>query len=473
MKLTKREKILGLILVVLVFVWIYLNFVYSPLKLKVETAKREAEFLEKQVEVSRNMIENGSEKEKELMKVTESVEKIASPLFSSMYQEKVIYVLSRLVDENEIVIKRMNFIEDIFQIDKEMNSETTEAPSDNAENENIEEKIDGLEGMEVSVPFTSSYDNARKFIREIRNYEKFINIVGLELADAGSELVNGNITLRFYSYPVSIIGEDEDSLLNEDKEDYFVVNPFSVFPEEVSDDIVKDIKSQLSYVSLDVVEEYVSFNGFEEVVNGVTNMDRGFVEVYRDNESTYGSFSNSVHYRFPETISLKKVYLEVNPFEVTLDKWADTSTIDIKSLDKMDTSIYISYYDNSGNKKEKNIVDKIDWNGWRTISYTIPKKDFPIVIRNIIVVPNGSGKVDEQLTFDNLKMTYQTEMLENISEPSKGFTSHKVVKGDTLYSISKRYYGTGKKVDLIKKYNNLPDNNIKVGKSLVIPNDVE
>ena len=48
---------------------------------------------------------------------------------------------------------------------------------------------------------------------------------------------------------------------------------------------------------------------------------------------------------------------------------------------------------------------------------------------------------------------------------------HKVVKGETLYSIS-RYYETT--VFTLAKYNNIKNvNNIKVGKELIIPKRIE
>ena len=51
-----------------------------------------------------------------------------------------------------------------------------------------------------------------------------------------------------------------------------------------------------------------------------------------------------------------------------------------------------------------------------------------------------------------------------MDEPSKSI-SHKVIKGDTLYSLSKRY---GLSVDDIKRLNNLKNNNLSLGQILII-----
>lgn len=49
---------------------------------------------------------------------------------------------------------------------------------------------------------------------------------------------------------------------------------------------------------------------------------------------------------------------------------------------------------------------------------------------------------------------------------AKTATTHKVAKGDTLYSLSKRY---GVSVERIREANNMSDNNLAVGRRLKIP----
>ncbi len=48
---------------------------------------------------------------------------------------------------------------------------------------------------------------------------------------------------------------------------------------------------------------------------------------------------------------------------------------------------------------------------------------------------------------------------------SSGSKQHTVIKGDTMYNISKRY---GVSIDDIRKWNNMPDNNVQLGQVLVI-----
>jgi LysM repeat protein len=56
---------------------------------------------------------------------------------------------------------------------------------------------------------------------------------------------------------------------------------------------------------------------------------------------------------------------------------------------------------------------------------------------------------------------------EEVDQPNntETYQVHTVVKGDTLYNISKRYNIT---VDALKSMNQLFDNNIKIGQQLVV-----
>ena len=47
---------------------------------------------------------------------------------------------------------------------------------------------------------------------------------------------------------------------------------------------------------------------------------------------------------------------------------------------------------------------------------------------------------------------------------------HIIKKGDTLYSLSKRY---GTTVDELKRLNNLSDNNLSIGQKLIVKKDTE
>ena len=52
-----------------------------------------------------------------------------------------------------------------------------------------------------------------------------------------------------------------------------------------------------------------------------------------------------------------------------------------------------------------------------------------------------------------------------VVKPGAKSIQHTVVKGDTMYNISKRY---GVTADQVRQWNNMPDNNVKLGQVLLI-----
>jgi Tfp pilus assembly protein PilO len=466
LKLTRREKILGIILAVLVFIWLYVTFVFSPLHNKLISVERDAIFMEKQVEISKEMVKNIDQKERELIEVSNRVKEMAKPLFSSMYQEKVIYIISKLVDDNDIDIKQMSFNFDIF-----------------AENDNSEEtkkvdpsnpvKIDGLQGMEINIPFLSNYENLNKFLEAIRNYDKYINIVKLNIGETGQDFLSGNITLRFYAYPVVMANLDDGIVINSDDEDYIVSNPFQVFASNTSQPLeLGSETSPLGEVTLKVEDEYLVYDTFDIVHSAISSMNRTKIEVYKDNDSKEGPYSNFIAFDFPKTVNLKQIFMDINPNEKRIQKQFNSAKIDLKSYGTSDTQVLLSYYNARGTMKEVVIFSGIDWIGWKTGEFTLETSEYPVVFKNIIFRSSKTDYVDEKYNLDNFILSYETVRNDELINTSSAFTEHKVIPGDTLYSISRKYYGSGSKVDAIKKYNNLSDNNLKVGKILIIPNDI-
>lgn len=88
-------------------------------------------------------------------------------------------------------------------------------------------------------------------------------------------------------------------------------------------------------------------------------------------------------------------------------------------------------------------------------------------------VEEPAGEVEEVIVEDEHDEDEETEAEAEEAEtpqpkpqPAAAARSHKVVKGDTLYSLARRY---GVTVDAIKKANNLADSSLRIGQRLKIP----
>lgn len=100
---------------------------------------------------------------------------------------------------------------------------------------------------------------------------------------------------------------------------------------------------------------------------------------------------------------------------------------------------------------------KIHADGWAT------SKTYGESLYNDYVIPLGLEKYD--------RIVLGLEPVKEVVNNAK-YTEHIVKKGDTLWSISVKYYGAGIKWRKIYDYNKLKTTVIKVGQSLKIPKGV-
>lgn len=68
------------------------------------------------------------------------------------------------------------------------------------------------------------------------------------------------------------------------------------------------------------------------------------------------------------------------------------------------------------------------------------------------------------------KKTAQNNVVEAVDNVNKNDNViHTVQKGDTVYSIAKKYLGKKSRAFEIRKANNMPTDVLRVGKKLIIP----
>ena len=123
---------------------------------------------------------------------------------------------------------------------------------------------------------------------------------------------------------------------------------------------------------------------------------------------------------------------------------------------------------NNAEKYANAVVDAIlDYIGYGTgTNYTVQKGDSLWSIANKFNVSVESLKTANNLA-SNLLNIGQTLKIPTEEKPVTGdYTVYTISKGDSLYSIAKKYNTT---VDALVKYNNLSSTNLKVGEQLLIP----
>lgn len=112
---------------------------------------------------------------------------------------------------------------------------------------------------------------------------------------------------------------------------------------------------------------------------------------------------------------------------------------------------------------------------------TLPKVDAPPPANKVDPLPKNDGvdladrdEADEPADVEvDVDVTVDGEAAAAVPNANVAGAQtalfHKVVPGDTLYSISVKYYGGGEGVDLIRDANNMTDYTVKAGTTLTIP----
>lgn len=113
------------------------------------------------------------------------------------------------------------------------------------------------------------------------------------------------------------------------------------------------------------------------------------------------------------------------------------------------------------------------------LSDTLPKVDAPPPANKVDPLPKNDGvdlaKTEDEETDADVEVNVTVDGEASTASANENVAGaqtalfHKVVKGDTLYSISDKYYGNVNGVEAIRAANKMTDSVVKTGTTLIIP----
>ena len=207
-------------------------------------------------------------------------------------------------------------------------------------------------------------------------------------------------------------------------------------------DMLNKIKNNINKNTL-IISNDISTNNIE-IIYGLNKNDTFVSKIYNNLEDN--NFIVDKYYQKRDSINTNLDYDKV------IRNFSNNESIIIKynkinNIDKIVDVLFNTIKSYLGLSNDYYIVQKGD------NLYSIAKK-FNTTIDNIKRLNNLSN---------NLLSVGQKLIIKNI--PSYG-NKYKVVNGDTLYSIARRYNVS---VNELKRINNLSNNNINIGQELIIP----
>lgn len=339
MKISKREKILLLILLPILITFLYYQFIYIKQSDALKAKRSEKKSAELRYEEVMKNIKSLDAKEEEVNTLKNTVTTKAGILYPKIIQEKIILEIDKLLSENNITANigfsqlevaavesmkpsEINGIESSLSEyvnnynnfnDKENTEASTEVSNENTtESNTAESQKDTTEQLKVSLNFSSTYEDLKGFIEAIENYERKVVITNIAISSKDENSITGSLNLEFHSIP-KISGDDEQYLKWALTNIYGKENLFSgssatgayasTIEEATSDKYVNDfvilVKSSLSELPTltmgkakdDLRETYLTAdnNGIEEASITLDEIDGKTYYKYNTSTSYYPS----------------------------------------------------------------------------------------------------------------------------------------------------------------------------------------
>lgn len=229
MKLSKREKILVILLAFFLVGVAYYELVFVKQRERVENLKAEKESVEGTYNNMVTSIKNMEKNDTNIKICKESIEAKSMKLYPKLYQDKIIIEINDLLDKagikgslsfSEVTVANIaKYFGEEAEKEEVKGEPSLKEPADELRKLNDEGKdsnntdsnkgektyisVEALfvEQMQVGVDFTGSYENATKFIKLLSDYARLIALPNVALTSTGDDQVAGNVNLEFYSIP--------------------------------------------------------------------------------------------------------------------------------------------------------------------------------------------------------------------------------------------------------------------------------
>ncbi len=258
MKVSKREKFLLGVLVLIIICTAYYKLVYERQYAKLQEIKQEESELNKKYNEMLSNINTITKNKSDIKILRDSIGSKSMLLYPKIYQDRIIIELNKLLNNagikgsltfSEVTVSPIEAYFSEVADPKEQPSleQVVEESSKEKTKEDVEEKLEEtkelgedqatkrdegestgnkVEQMKVSVSFNGTYKNVAKFVKLISEYERILAMPNINITASGNDEVSGTLDLEFYSIPKINPYEDSKYLKWTFDEEYGKENPF-------------------------------------------------------------------------------------------------------------------------------------------------------------------------------------------------------------------------------------------------------
>lgn len=234
MKLSKKEK--GMIAIVLIIILgvVYFQYVYTPLLLQIDQKRMEKEQKVQMVSTQKKKIENRGNLELRLKKLKEEMQPLVDDYYGDVDQEEFIVLLNKFAENSKLNLRRLEFTEGeaMFTINtahaeeatggadgSTEGAETAAEPAPDVSQESADATLGNIELLTARTEFEGDYAQFRSLLANMDDNPQRIISATMKLEKendrAPGSQIKGNIVLDFYKIKDvdKYITEPEESVL--------------------------------------------------------------------------------------------------------------------------------------------------------------------------------------------------------------------------------------------------------------------
>lgn len=399
--ISKREKILISLLVLFAFLGGYYKFILIPININyhqsvVAKEEKQIEFME----ITQRLLSQ-EDLNNDIKKITNDILNHTNNYFGVLHQEDIILLIDNFTMTNNLRISTLKFTQP--SIESFINSEE--------ELKGIIEEEALMKIFSIKCNFEGSYEDLIDFLKNINQYEKKIIIKNINIKTKKVDMLAGNVLLNFYSLPIiAKYYPREINTLSEvkdlEKDELKTLHPFIPYNELLF------IKKNVPFSNLNSNNDnknFITLYSFEDAnVFFVGNSENVYGEVKKDLNAIEGNYAISIKYDFIRSDNENIACLDLEGNSIIIPRQPEIFSLWTYAFEKSDHVIGVVLIDARGKEFKFELIDKVDWLGWRPLRSILPVNIvYPAMIQRIYIEGTSySNKTKGQLLFDKMEVAY-------------------------------------------------------------------
>lgn len=448
--LTKKEKFLLSILIIILVFWVSNRFVLTPQAEKISQLEAE------KIELDTNIIDinNTFKKEEDIKKDYENLHRerndILTNYFPTLDQSQIIYLLNDLLSDENIDITDYSFSRPV--------------------REQIGDMI--VQQMGISIPFKGNYDGIVSIVKSVGTSPRRI-LVDTFSMDKTDNNISGNVSLKIYSLDgiaytdpnfinIEVAEGSGEGSLFEEYEGY--IDESVSTESEISNMESREINDS-DYTKVYILHDFetkdYSFIPSNELIKG---------DATPSTTRKSGKYSLRFEYNMLALEEENRAYIDLSSREIEFKYPPNSISMWVNAYGYSPGTLGMRLRTQGGEDIDVTLSEGISWLGWSNLESNPPAdlSLYPLKLTHLYFeLPYNRDDIGVFL-IDKLEAFYPVN--EDSTANDKPINDFYVVQsGDTVSSISMKLYGTTAYSNEIMKNNSLTSGDtLPVGKVLVL-----